>query len=171
MTRINLVHPTELTDQHLMAESREIKMVDRALTRSLKASWQKRYDIHEDSDRAAKEAVADVINRIPRKFTLNTGHVMFFYDKGAYLRKRLDDIMEELEYRGYERTGGADFDVNGIFTTYPELNGDYTPTEEALALVRSRIGYRVSEKPQWYRYYGQPLTDYQSRRIMSHIIR
>ena len=35
MTRINLVPPEELTDQHLFAELREIKMVPRSLARSL----------------------------------------------------------------------------------------------------------------------------------------
>ena len=35
MTRINVVHPTVLTDQHLMAEYRELTMVMGSLKRSL----------------------------------------------------------------------------------------------------------------------------------------
>ena len=35
MTRINIVHPSELTDQHLIAEYREITMVPAALKRTL----------------------------------------------------------------------------------------------------------------------------------------
>ena len=42
MTRINLVDPNFLSDQHLVAEYREIFMVGSALQRSIKSpSWQK----------------------------------------------------------------------------------------------------------------------------------
>ena len=42
MTRINLVDPSELSDQHLVAEYREIFMVGRSLQRSLKSkNWGK----------------------------------------------------------------------------------------------------------------------------------
>ena len=69
MTRINIVHPSELTDQHLIAEYREIFMVGSSLQRSIKSkNWNPK--------------------DIPIKFTLNTGHVKFFYDKGKYLFKR-----------------------------------------------------------------------------------
>ena len=73
MTRINIIHPSELTDQHLIAEYREIFMVGSALQRSLKS---KNWDV----------------KSIPNKFTLNTGHVKFFYDKGKYLSERYDSI-------------------------------------------------------------------------------
>ena len=59
MTRINIIHPSELTDQHLIAEYRELFMVGSSLQRSLKSpSWNP--------------------NKIPKKFTLNKGHVTFF---------------------------------------------------------------------------------------------
>ena len=42
MTRINLVPPEELSDQHLIAEYREIFMVGSSLQRSLKSpNWEK----------------------------------------------------------------------------------------------------------------------------------
>ncbi len=42
MTRINLVQPDELSNQHLVAEYREIFMVGSALQRSLKSpNWNK----------------------------------------------------------------------------------------------------------------------------------
>jgi len=37
MTRINLVNPKELSDQHLVAEYREIFMVGSSLQRSMKS--------------------------------------------------------------------------------------------------------------------------------------
>ena len=71
MTRINLVKVQELTDQHLVAEYREIFMVGSALQRSLKSpNWEK-----------TKKS-------LPVEFTLNGGHVKFFYNKGKYLHKR-----------------------------------------------------------------------------------
>ena len=43
MTRINLVPPEELSDQHLVAEYREIFMVGSSLQRSLKSpNWEKK---------------------------------------------------------------------------------------------------------------------------------
>ena len=64
MTRINIVEPSELTDQHLIAEYREITMVPGSLKRTLvsKIGYQEK--------------------RVPKKFTLNGGHVYFFYNKG-----------------------------------------------------------------------------------------
>ena len=42
MTRINIIEPSELTDQHLIAEYREIFMVGSVLQRSLKSkNWDK----------------------------------------------------------------------------------------------------------------------------------
>ena len=64
MTRINIVPTSELADQHLVAEYRELFMVGSALVRTLK------------SKNAAK-----TLNSLPEKYTLNTGHVKFFYNK------------------------------------------------------------------------------------------
>ena len=50
MTRINLIHPSELTDQHLFAEFREIKMIPKSLRRSLRAAWQKEFDKSDNSN-------------------------------------------------------------------------------------------------------------------------
>lgn len=64
MARINVVHPTVLTDQHLMAEYRELTMVMGSLKRSLNSK--------------------NGLPPIPAKYTLNAGHVAFFYNKGAW---------------------------------------------------------------------------------------
>ena len=78
MTRINIVDPIELTDQHLVAEYREIFMVGSALQRSLKSkNWNP--------------------NSIPKQYTLNKGHVKFFYNKGKYLSKRYDELRTEMK--------------------------------------------------------------------------
>jgi len=54
LTRINIVEPSELTDQHLVAEYREIFMVGSSLQRSLKSkSWDIK-SIPQDSSRVFK---------------------------------------------------------------------------------------------------------------------
>ena len=132
MTRINIIPVEDLTDQHLMAEYREIFMIGPALQRSLKSeSWNS--------------------NKIPKKFTLGKGHVMFFYDKGKYLFKRYDEIREELKKRGYK------LDQYRHFKTYQfptEYFNDWDPSEEDQSIVLKRIEERIQQKPEWYRHYG-----------------
>lgn len=140
MTRINLVDPSELMDQHLFAEFREIKMISPALLRSLKANL-----VNGDYRLAVKKVKA----KIPKDFTLNSGHVMFFYDKGLYLTQRYKQICAELVARGYQFDKTKSIDPHGLFVGV--FNKDYVPTPEALAIVRDRINYRISQKPNWYR--------------------
>ena len=129
MTRINIINPSELTDQHLVAEYREIFMVGSALQRSLKSkNWNP--------------------NTIPKKFTLNTGHVKFFYDKGKYLFNRYKELRKEMKARGMTP------DAKRIFKReqWPdELYNDWIPTIEDENIIRKRIEERIAKKPNWYR--------------------
>ena len=139
MTRINLVPPSELMDQHLFAEFREIKMVPKSLARSI-----------------AARGVEGVLKRIPPAFTLNAGHVSFFYNKGAYLRERYALLREELAKRGINFNRDAEFDPDGTMLAAPWC-GYYTATPEALRIIRERIADRIQLKRSWYRYEGVPL--------------
>lgn len=132
MTRINIVPVEELTDQHLMAEYREIFMIGSALQISLKSkNWDPK--------------------RIPKKFTLNTGHVMFFYNKGKYLYNRYEQIKKELTKRNFKLDKSRLFKVTQFPTEY---YNDWEPTKEDQAIVWQRIEERIQEKPEWYRHYG-----------------
>jgi deoxyribonuclease (pyrimidine dimer) len=104
MARINLIPPEELTDQHLFAEFREIKMIPKSLVRSLKA-----------------RGLSGVLKIIPDSFTLNKGHMCFFYDKGKYLHNRYISIKDELRNRNVLFNEDSKFDPDGIFDKYPEL--------------------------------------------------
>lgn len=148
MTRINLVPPEELTDQHLFAEFREIKMVPKALRRSLIASA-KRFETHEE-----------FLARLPKEFTLNTGHVMFFYDKGDYLLQRYYKIRDELRKRGVGFNEMSQFDDDRVFLCLPDcFANNYTPTPAALSIIRQRLAEKIAMKPELYRYYGKPYTN------------
>jgi|TARA_B110000444_G_scaffold243889_1_gene262797 deoxyribonuclease (pyrimidine dimer) len=132
LTRINIIPVEELTDQHLMAEYREMFMVGSALQKSLKSpNWDK--------------------NRIPKELTLGTGHVMFFYDKGQYLYKRYEQIRKELTKRNYKLDKTRLFKVTQFPTEY---YNDWTPTDRDRAILRERIQERINEKPEWYRHNG-----------------
>lgn len=159
MTRINLVPVQELTDQHLFAEFREIKMVPKSLRRSLQAAWQREFDKNDSNDFSEERrrlAVAAVLKRIPAQFTLGTGHVSFFYDKGAYLSNRFLELREELARRGVNFDRSSKLDSAGVYAEVPiTFFKNYTPTPEALILIRERIAEKIAMKPDWYRYEGR----------------
>ena len=119
-------------------EWREAKMVPKALARSLRT---------QSADRVAK--------KIPAKFTLNTGHVLFFYDKGAYLQKRYAELTAELVRRGFKINVDAQLDPEGTMDSAP-WNNDYEPTEEALTIIRQRIAEKIAMKPNFYRFFVEP---------------
>jgi len=129
MTRINLVSAGELYDQHLIAEYRELFMVPASLRRSLKSkTWNK--------------------NKIPEKFTLNKGHVKFFYNKGLFLEKRYAILVEEMKRRGMKPDPKRRF-PSDIFPQ--EYYNDWQPKPRDINISRCRIELRVSQKPNWYR--------------------
>jgi deoxyribonuclease (pyrimidine dimer) len=137
MTRINVIDPKYLTDQHLMAEYRELPMVMSSLRRSL----------------ASKTG----LKKIPEQYTLNTGHVSFFYPRGKFLKKRYEAIVQELRARGYELdpTRKADFSV----FTDNNLYGDWEPDHQALTTNVARVKERILQKPHWYRYKGRLIVE------------
>ena len=69
MTRINsAIDPKNLTDQHLIAELRELPRIFTAVNKRIE---QGKY-----------------FNDIPKEFALGSGHVKFFYDKLKFLNLR-----------------------------------------------------------------------------------
>lgn len=132
MTRINLVPTQELSDQHLVAEYREIFMVGSALQRSLKSpNWEKNK------------------KNWPKQFTLNGGHVKWFYDKGKYLHNRYEQLIEEMKRRGMNPDPSRKFKK---FQWPQELYNDWVPSDKDLEIVRERIQQRIDAKPDWYRW-------------------
>ena len=132
MTRINLVDPRELSNQHLVAEYREIFMVGSALQRSMKSkNWNK-----------AKQD-------IPSEFTLNAGHVKFFYNKGKYLNKRYQLIVREMKRRGMSPDSNRRFKKNQFPLNF---YNDWAPTSKDLEIIRKRINEKIKLKPGWYKW-------------------
>jgi deoxyribonuclease (pyrimidine dimer) len=131
MTRINIIPVEELADQHLIAEYREITMVPAALKRTL----------------ASKVGLRK--EKISKRYTLNTGHVYFFYDKGLYLYNRYQEIITEMKRRGFNPSPGRKFPKE-VFPDY--LYNDWMPSLDEQKIVRQRIEEKINMKPDWYRH-------------------
>lgn len=119
MTRINCGIPVkQLTNQHLLAEHREIKRIPNLIKKG-------KFNIKGQ----------------PKNFTLGTGHVKFFYDKLLYLFYRYREIYNECVSRGFNVT-----DYSNAWNDLPhDMMNDYVPTERDIELVWTRIKERLKK--------------------------
>lgn len=126
--RINCVPVEELHQKHLLAEYREIKMLPKALLRTLNSK--KGLDT----------------SKISKVYTLNAGHGYFFYNKLLYIYNRFESLKEEMIRRGYKCESTEIVKLN-----IPHLLNDWIPTENDMNVNRERIELRISQKPHLYR--------------------
>ena len=133
MTRINAgIPPRVLSDQHLLAEHREIKRLPAVFANNTHPT------------------------EIPDEFSLGKGHVKFFLDKGKFTLTRYKQIYKECVDRGFEVT---DYSKNwDIYKDHPVFNRDYKPTPEAIDSLRERIIERISNSKQTLRYYKRKIS-------------
>lgn len=122
MTRINLVPPAELCDQHLLAEHRELTRIPNAVARG-------RFSLAGQ----------------PADYKLGEGHVRFFFDKLGFLQQRYRALHAECLRRGFKVSNIWPQDL----PSDPALWQDYAPTAAALALNRARIAERMPAKARF----------------------
>jgi deoxyribonuclease (pyrimidine dimer) len=132
MTRINVIPVEELTDQHLMAEYRELPMVMASARRSSVATF-----------------------KPSTVYTLNRGHVIFFYDKKKYLMNRWLDLIAELHLRSFNIDPSQRKAHWKELDKFPQV--DWAPDAHARHVNEARINEKIAMKPEWYRFYGKPL--------------
>lgn len=122
MTRINCVPVWELSDSHLVAEYREMLRYRHAHNR--------------DVD----------VTELPKTYRLGTGHVKFFYDKGAWLLARHVQLRYEMIARGMKPT--LELDLSGW---PPHCFKFWSPTRADIQLNRQRIFERMasSKRPHF----------------------
>ena len=135
MTRINSAIPVQhLTDEHLIAEHREIKRLPYCLERSLKSRSKR---------------------RIPSEFCLGTGHVLFFLNKMKFVLRRYKELFTECCKRGFTVT---DYSSNFENISMDYLN-DYIPTNTEKEILIKRISERLNNSPKssWH-YCGKKLS-------------
>ena len=132
MTRVNMGIPVRcLTDEHLLAEHREIKRIPQVYVNSLRSGS---------------------IGRIPKSFCLGKGHVLFFVDKPRYTLSRYRQLHRECLRRGFNVE-----DYSSNWNCYPKRMFD-NATRSSVRIVTmlvSRISERVLSSPKRvFHYYG-----------------
>lgn len=125
MTRINVVPVETLTREHLIAEYRELPRVFKLAYKASISSnpW---------------------TNRQPKDYTMGTGHVLFFYDKLAYLADRHKKLVSEMLRRGYSPSNDACLRLQWKHLIPDRYWKNYEPTVEALRINQERIDKRLS---------------------------
>ena len=149
MTRINSAIPVEhLTDEHLLAEHREIKRLPSLFDKT-----------NQDT----------LVRRIPNKFCLGPGHVTFFFDKLKFTYDRYLAIYAECKCRGFDITNYSKnwFDVKNRFY-FDFYWRDYTPTEQEKTLLVERITERInSSNKEYFHYYGKQITKQEAINLLT----
>ena len=119
MTRINCIPVDELVYDHLLAEYRELPRV----YGYVKA-------------RVAKGQCPEDV-KIPKQYTLGTGHVTFFYDKLDWINNRYLEICNRLRSMGTNiQYGDLTYLVDGI---PQEWFGSYSADNRSMKINRERI--------------------------------
>lgn len=140
MTRINsAISVQNLTDEHLLAEHREIKRLPDNFLKALKSG---------------------ALRRIPKDFCLGTEHVTFFLNKQQFLMKRYEQIHAECLRRGFNV---EDYSKNwySLANCMAHHNcwNDYTPTNDEKVLLDIRICERTTaSRKKYFHYYGKPIS-------------
>lgn len=124
-----------LTDQHLLAENKEINQLAGQMQRSFGSP---NFDF----------------NALPDTYTLGKGHVRSLYVRGEFVRRRYRLVYEECLNRNFK----VSYNFNDVWKDLGErYNRDLEPTDAQMELSVSRIREKIVGKPGFYRYYGRPI--------------
>jgi len=123
MTRINVVAVTELCDQHLLAEHRELTRIP--------------------NDIVKREGQVPLSSA--KAYLLGAGHVTFFRNKLKFLKQRYDALHQECLDRGFNVV----YKWPESVSEYSELWQDYVVTEADILLNQKRIQERMPENPRF----------------------
>lgn len=123
MTRVNVgIDVRELSNQLLFAEYREIIRIPNSILSG-------RAKVFEST--------------IPPQFKLGQGHVMFFYNKLQFLRRRHQQLLQMCRHRGINVTDtSSSFEKLYSLQKFRELWGDYTPTLRDRQILLARFAER-----------------------------
>lgn len=135
MTRINVVSVEELSDQHLIAEYRELPRIF-------------------FNDRI-------YIGDAPEEYKLGKGHVKWAILHANYCLTRYAFICNEMKYRGftvkYPYKALKEYAEDNQITWYSK---SYLPTVKDIEINRERLKEKVHLKPDWYKWTKRDKPDY-----------
>ena len=132
MVRINLIHPKYLTDQHLIAEYNEILML---------LGYVKKHSNQEEKIKNKK---------IPKKYCLGKGHILFFSNKLNYLKKRFNKIKKEMKKRNFKPLKKIN-----LSKFNKSLLKDWKPQGGDKEIIKKRLRYKIGLKPDYYTYHSE----------------
>jgi len=112
------IDPSLLTDQHVIAEYRELPMVVGSLRSN---GWM-------------------IKSAVPEKFNLGIGHINFLKNKLYYLERRHDTVKIEMYNRGFKQTS-LSMDIN---LYREEFCNNWHPTLEDSMVIRKRIKEKLA---------------------------
>jgi hypothetical protein len=123
-----------LTDQHLLAEYRELPRIFPLAAAAF-----------------ARAAVTGDEITAPSSYTLGKGHVRFFYDKTGWLAERQASLISELIDRGYDPKHRTT--PEPLSTTLAA----WRPTDADHAVNLDRLRERLAQRPGWYTHRRKPV--------------
>jgi len=123
MTRVNVIPPSELSDQHLIAEYHELP-------------------------RVIKQNIN--ISGAPRCFVLGTGHMRWARAHWKFTCDRFCEICKEMGYRGFA-VNFAPEDLPKYACGLCG-DGEYLVTDADIEKNRARIREKYRQKPNFYRW-------------------
>lgn len=144
MTRVNFgISVRCLTDEHLLAEHREIKRIPGAYLTALRSGS---------------------ISRVPKKFCLGAGHVLFFINKPRYTLRRYMQIYRECLRRGFDVQS---YETNWDCYSEGAKSKTVRATDADRAMLIARISERIKSSPKrTFHYYGTPLSKRDAIRLL-----
>lgn len=134
--RCNLIHPWFLTDQHLMAERRELRMIP-PLVRT-------------------RITNGTLTQGIPDHFVLGSGHMLFWVPRMEYLHRRFNALTDEMIRRGFHPDLSIQFEVADAIEA--GLYNDWEPNAEDYDVIVTRLRERIEKRFNWYKYCSTPIT-------------
>ena len=142
MTRINIIPPSNLSDELITAELGELPRIFSLVIKKIENNGE---------------------FNIPKKFSLGKGHVTFFYDKIEYLYDRYLELRTE-----YMLRKGDWYSVSHLLKVIKrrlcikrfkrELYNNHSFTEEEMNILRKRITENIDGYKKPHHYYGKQLT-------------
>ena len=124
MTRVNVIPVYELSDQHLIAEYRE-------LPRTIKQ------DIN--------------VTNASNSYILGTGHMRWACNHQQYTFRRFIEICKEMHFRGF-KTNFDPKTLLPYLEKCPDKYNEYTVSAKDIELNRARIRDKYNQQPNLYRW-------------------